>query len=733
MARAACKDGPWASDMVSYSNLANGLRGGLSVQAPIAFPWTQSYGYDSVNRLTSITSQAGAFNYTYAGLIAGSAGALISSLSLPNAGWITNTFDALGRETGTWLKNASGTTINSHQYVYNNASQRTQTTRTAGDYVNYTYDALGRLKTATGQEPGGAARLQEQLGYAYDRADNLAYRTNNALVQTVNTDNLNQLSTSTRTGAMTVSGTTGAAATSVAVNGQSASLYGDRTFELAGVALADGTNTFTAVARDSYNRHDTNTVSSYLPASTSWTYDANGNLPSDGRRSFDYDDENQLIRVTLAGAWKSEFVYDGQGRRRIRREYTWSAALGNWQLTTEVHYGYDGNLVLQERGTNNFPLVAYTRGLDLSHSLDGTGGIGGLLARTVNAQLMASDPSTAHAYYHTDGNGNVTALVNAKQIIVAHYLYDPYGNTLALSGPLADANTMRFSSKEWQENTGLYYYGFRFYDPNLQRWLNRDPALTADGPNLYAFVHNGPINAYDALGLIPASAALNPDFPRACPAWGCGRSPYAPVQGPVSVPTPQVTMPVPTPPLGGKIPNSFLPGVTYQEGPVPIGAWAQTDASGVKVPCRRLPCRGGSRLVGLTVVETITVTIESDLNWYKIVGTHGLTLLQHDNKHVLDDQFEDQGLAQDLSAIDQSMCRSDKCTDATIRYVDALQAYYATKRYLDGARFDYYDYADPAKRHQRRLDMYKFSDELYDYNIPHLTTTKNNMVNECGK
>jgi RHS repeat-associated protein len=493
------EDGPWASARVSYNNLANGLRGGLSVDAPNAPAWAQSYGYDAANRMSSLVSPAGTFGYTYTSASAGSAGGLIRKIALPTGGWITNTFDGLGRETGTWLKNSSGSTMNSHQYVYNNGSQRIQTTRTAGDYVNYTYDAVGQLKTGSGQESGGSTRLLEQFGYAYDRAGNLGYRTNNALVQTFNTDNLNQLTTNSRSGTLTVSGAAAGTATNVTVNGQTATRYGDNTFALAGVSLADGTNTFTAVAQDSYGRGATNTATAYLPATMSFQYDANGNLTSDGQRAFDYDDENQLIRVIVTNAWKSEFVYDGQSRRRIRREYAWQNAA--WTQTNEVRYVYDGMLAVQKRDANNLPLVTYTRGSDLSGTFQGAGGIGGLLARTANSQLLTSD-SSAHCYYHSDANGNVTFLIDGHQAMAARYLYDPYGNTLSLSGPLADANTMRFSSKEWQENSGLYYYGYRFYDPGSQRWLSRDPLTESGGPHPYAFVGNSPMNNTDALGLL---------------------------------------------------------------------------------------------------------------------------------------------------------------------------------------------------------------------------------------
>ena len=138
----------------------------------------------------------------------------------------------------------------------------------------------------------------------------------------------------------------------------------------------------------------------------------------------------------------------------------------------------------------------------MSGGLQGAGGIGGLLARTDNSLLLTlSTSSSAHAYYYYDGNGNVAGLVNTNGLFVAQYTYDPFGNILTMSGPLASANTYRFSSKEWNDNAGLYYYGRRFYDPNLQRWLNRDPILERGGVNLYEFVANSPMRYVDAMGL----------------------------------------------------------------------------------------------------------------------------------------------------------------------------------------------------------------------------------------
>jgi RHS repeat-associated protein len=114
---------------------------------------------------------------------------------------------------------------------------------------------------------------------------------------------------------------------------------------------------------------------------------------------------------------------------------------------------------------------------------------------------MITGDSSAHAYYHADGNGNVTALIATNQAVVARYLYDPYGNQLAATGPLAEANLYRFSSKEWHPQSGLVYYGYRFYDPSLQRWGNRDPLSEWAGANLYRFVRNGPLAFLDSWGL----------------------------------------------------------------------------------------------------------------------------------------------------------------------------------------------------------------------------------------
>jgi len=443
----------------------------------------------------------------------------VSNLTLPNGAHITNSYDSVARLLSTALETSAGSVINAHQYAYNPGNQRTEQTFTAGNYVNYTYDNIGQLRTALGTEPGGVTnRMLEQFGYAYDAAGNLNFRTNNALVETFNVNSLNELTTETNAGTLTVAGTTTSHATSTTVNGLPATNYVDSTFARGGFTPTNGTNSFTAIAQDGLGREDTNTVSVNLPATNIFTYDLNGNLVSDGNRNFAYDDENRLTSVWVTNVWRSDFIYDGKMRRRIRVEYTWSGS--SWLTNTVVRYIYDGNVVIQERWLSPQLLpqdaITYTRGRDLSGSLQGAGGVGGLLARTDTAQLLSPGFAfSPQAYYHCNGNGNITCMVNSNQAIVAKYLYDPFGNILRQDGSLAGANLYRFSSKELNASSGLVSYLYRFYDPNLQRWLSSDPVLepgfatvarpSSEGPLLppgqYVFVKNCPTALIDAEGL----------------------------------------------------------------------------------------------------------------------------------------------------------------------------------------------------------------------------------------
>lgn len=481
----ATESGPWASNIVSYSH-SQQLRTALNLTQPSG-SWSQNYGYDSIWRLTNIVSSAGAFTYGYDS----QRFPLISRLLLPNDGYVTNTYDSLARVSQTALNNYWGHTLDGYSYLYDPLGLRTNITRNLGlttNSVTATYDNIGQLAGWLAKENNGALRLNEQFGWGYDSAHNVHSRTNGALVQSFNTDAADELTNVTRSGTFTLSGAIPAPATNITVNGQTAQIYGDFTFATTNNILLNGTNTFTVIAQNTYGLAVTNTITPNLPASTSLAFDSNGNLTNDGTRAFAYDSENQLTNVIVPGKWRSDFVYDGLSRRRIVRDYGWTGSA--WNQTNELHYVYDGNLLIQERDTNNNPLVTYTRGVDLSGNWWDAGGIGGLLART---------DSNGSTFYHGDGVGNITAVMDSRQNIVGRYLYGPFGKPLGQWGTLAAANSMQFSSKP--NHNGIYDFGFRSYSPNFGRFLNQDPIQEFGGINLYRFVGNNPVGRVDPLGL----------------------------------------------------------------------------------------------------------------------------------------------------------------------------------------------------------------------------------------
>ncbi len=143
-------------------------------------------------------------------------------------------------------------------------------------------------------------------------------------------------------------------------------------------------------------------------------------------------------------------------------------------------------------GSNNVKEI-YTHGPDLSGSLGGAGGIGGILAHTAGA----AGPDTH--YLHPDAMGNVVMTTDASGQTSSTVHYGPFGRILARSGEFQ--SRYLFSSKEWEAAAGLSYYGYRFDNTTLGRWINRDPLEERGGKNLYGFEGNNPLLYRDALGL----------------------------------------------------------------------------------------------------------------------------------------------------------------------------------------------------------------------------------------
>ena len=238
-------------------------------------------------------------------------------------------------------------------------------------------------------------------------------------------------------------------------------------------------------------------------ASQTFTHDEDGNLTADGVWQYTYDAENQLIRLKSllpsTGNFKRlqlDFTYDYLGRR-VQKTVT-DLATGS---TSTRRFIYDGwNLVAEyalSPSLTTFTLKrTYTWGLDQAGSLTATGGVGALL------QIV--DHASGSAYLPTyDGNGNLAALVNAASgAIAAAYEYDPFGNLIRADSPdaaIAD-QPFRFSTKYTDAESGLVYYGYRYYSPANGRFINRDSIGELGGVNLYGFGGNDAINRSDFLG-----------------------------------------------------------------------------------------------------------------------------------------------------------------------------------------------------------------------------------------
>ncbi len=283
------ESGPWPNDTVSYGyDPGSRMRTWMSLAQPNASPWVQDYTYDAVMRLSGVWSPAGTFSYNYAT----GGGDRVEAIDLPDSQgpWYGTSVEYDGLARPFYLQIFTPKTRFYDQYSYDAGSDVTQEVFTPDvqndeSYLNYAYDNIGQLKAAQGVESAydgatgqytNAPRLNEQFGYAYDKAWNLNERTNNALVETFNVNDLNELSSQTRSGTLTVSGTatepngndpfdSNPGVTNVTVNSQEASLYGDGTFAAAGFPLANGENTYTAIGQDNIGRLSTNNVTVNLP------------------------------------------------------------------------------------------------------------------------------------------------------------------------------------------------------------------------------------------------------------------------------------------------------------------------------------------------------------------------------------------------------------------------------------------------------------------------------------
>ena len=318
--------------------------------------------------------------------------------------------------------------------------------------------------------------------------------------------------------------------------------------------------------RDIDAEHMTTQVSSLTntfggnTVSHSYTYDANGNILSDGSTTYAYDSLNQLVWEynTAAGkAWN--YAYDLGGNILSKTEYDYADGQTSNPVTVSYTYGdavwrdlltaYNGEAITYDGIGNPTSYrgwgMTWQGGRQLaSMQKDGTtisfsyNDAGLRTEKTVNgstrryiwnsAQLMADVGAADAFYFHYSSGGeligytyktadaetecilvknqqgDVERVISADGTILAAYTYDAWGNVLTSEGSLAAANPIRYRGYYFDAETGLYYLQSRYYDPEIGRWINADNQLSTGsdltGLNLFAYCGNDPINRIDPIG-----------------------------------------------------------------------------------------------------------------------------------------------------------------------------------------------------------------------------------------
>ena len=196
------------------------------------------------------------------------------------------------------------------------------------------------------------------------------------------------------------------------------------------------------------------------------TYDANGNLTSDGTKTYTWDARNRLVGIN-GPSLTASFSYDALGRRT-------SKTING--VTTE--FIYDGQDIIQE--IVNGAKTNYIRTLN------------------VDEPLTRITPDGTVRHYVRDALGSTIALTDDTGAVKTTYTYDAFGNATA-TGETSD-NPFQYTGRE-NDGTGLYYYRARYYSPEMRRFICPDPIRLRGGINFYLYTSDNPTNNVDSLGL----------------------------------------------------------------------------------------------------------------------------------------------------------------------------------------------------------------------------------------
>ncbi len=458
-----------------------------------------SYAYSSTTGRLSSVSDGGTLG-TYSYLPNSS---LIQSLTFGTGALVTTrSYDNLNRLSS--ISNAaSGEVLPvSFSYTYNLANQRTRTDEADGKHWTYGYDDLGQLTQGNHRLSDGTVLGGQDFDYAFDEIGNRNNTGGRASAQSAYTSNYrNEYEDRSVPALVDILGIDDPLST-VTVEGQTATRSGE--YFHSEVSVSNGSNPVYPTIDITTTSNGGQTVNGqiYVPEDSEiFEYDDDGNLSKDGRWHYTWDAENRLVQMhTIAGVPLSserrlEFEYDYLGRRIDGKIFDRSS--GGAQIGRS-RYLYDGWNLIAELDSAGFLVRRYLWGTDLSGSFQGAGGVGGLIALVDHS---GATPETHYVSY--DGNGNVATLTDPiTGEWSARYEYGPFGEPIRTTGdPIAHTNPFRFSTKYTDPESGFLNYGHRLYNPTTGRWLSKDPIEEDGGLNLYGFVLNNSINAYDILGL----------------------------------------------------------------------------------------------------------------------------------------------------------------------------------------------------------------------------------------